>query len=115
MLARKERTWRAEKISMILAEVRAVTATRKEIETKISCEMWERQWRFNKKSEVYLRLFECFEKIHTRLTIFYSEGAAKESLPPFMNDVNSLRAAFQVWVLMARISCLPTRLRYCTA
>jgi hypothetical protein len=49
---------RREDLDVILSEVRAVTATQREIESKISGEMWERQWRLNQKRDVYARLIE---------------------------------------------------------
>jgi hypothetical protein len=49
---------RKEDLDIILAEVRAATATQREIEATISGEMWEHQWRLNQKRDVYARLIE---------------------------------------------------------
>jgi hypothetical protein len=49
---------RKEDLNEILAEVRAVTITQKEIEAKLSGEQWDRQIRWNQKRDLYVNLLQ---------------------------------------------------------
>ena len=49
---------RKEDLNEILAEVRAMTITQKEIEAKISGELWSRQMHWQQKRAIYARLLE---------------------------------------------------------
>lgn len=50
---------RKEDLNEILAEVRAVTVTQREIEAKISGELWDRQMHWTQKKELYGQLVKC--------------------------------------------------------
>jgi hypothetical protein len=50
---------RKEDLEAIVAEIRAVTMTQKEIEAKISGDMWDRQWRLDKKLDAYGRILRA--------------------------------------------------------
>jgi hypothetical protein len=49
---------RKEDLDVILAEVRAVTKSQREIEAKISGDLWDRQMRWQQKRDIYARLLE---------------------------------------------------------
>jgi fructosamine-3-kinase len=49
---------RTEDLDVILTEVRAVTKSQREIEAKISGDLWDRQMRWQQKRDVYGRLLE---------------------------------------------------------
>src|ERR1700730_13504233 len=52
--AEKSKTFaRKEDLDTILAEVRAVTITQKEIEAKLTSQQWDRQMRWNQKRDIY--------------------------------------------------------------
>ena len=50
-------------LDLILAEVRDVTETQKQIETKLSGDLWDRQNQWNHKRDTYARLLEAGQKI----------------------------------------------------
>jgi hypothetical protein len=60
---------RKEDLNALVVEVRAVTVTQKEIEAKISGEMWERQWRLNQKRDVYARLLESMSELRLNVAV----------------------------------------------
>jgi len=49
---------RKEDLDIILAEVRAVTITQKEIESKLSGDLWDRQMHWNQKRDLYVELLD---------------------------------------------------------
>jgi hypothetical protein len=59
LAAKGKNSARREDLDKILAEVRAVTIAQKEIESKISGEMWQRQWRLNQRLDIYSRLLRA--------------------------------------------------------
>jgi hypothetical protein len=54
---------RKEDLDAILAEVRAVTIMQKEIEHKLSSDLWDRQIRWNQKRDMYAQLLQAIRKI----------------------------------------------------
>jgi hypothetical protein len=58
---------RKEDLAEILAEVRAVTITQKEIEARISGDIWDRQWRLNQKRDVYAKVIEGLSEAETTI------------------------------------------------
>jgi hypothetical protein len=54
---------RKEDLEKILAEVRAVTITQKEIESKISSDMWGCQWRLNQTRDAYAGLLRALSGV----------------------------------------------------
>ena len=64
---------RKEDLEQILAEVRAVTITQREIEAKISGDMWERQWRLNQKRDVYTSLLTALHQME----LLYAQARAQ--------------------------------------
>ncbi|MEK7993753.1 MAG: hypothetical protein AAB403_08115 [Planctomycetota bacterium] len=54
---------RKEDLDKILLEVRTVTAAQKEIESKISGELWDRQMKWNQRRDTYARLLEGVERM----------------------------------------------------
>lgn len=68
--------------------MREVTATQKEIEGKISSEMWERQWRLSQKRDIYARLLE--EVSELKLVIEMIEKYRKDDLTSSDNNVADL-------------------------
>jgi len=56
---------RAEDLDRILTEVRAVTASQKQIEAKISDQVWERQWCLNQKRDAYVGLLSAFTDLRS--------------------------------------------------
>src|SRR5215831_14476314 len=53
---------RKEDLENIVAEVRAITATQKEIEAKISGDAWRRQWILDHKREFYVDLLKLISE-----------------------------------------------------
>jgi hypothetical protein len=58
---------RKEDLNEILAEVRAVTVTQKEIEAKLAGELWNRQMVWNQKRDTYAALFKAKDQIEHAL------------------------------------------------
>jgi hypothetical protein len=54
---------RKEDLNEILAEVRAVTIVQKEIESKLSGDLWDRQTRWNQKKDLYGELLGLISKL----------------------------------------------------
>jgi hypothetical protein len=54
---------RKEDLDAILAEVRAVTITQKEIEAKLSGDLWDRQMKWNQKRDIYGDLLRSLQDI----------------------------------------------------
>src|SRR5277367_6744106 len=61
-----------EDISKVLVEVRATTQATKEIEAKISSEVWDRQKRWELKREVLLKILDKLSTAKTALTALYA-------------------------------------------
>jgi membrane protein implicated in regulation of membrane protease activity len=55
---------RKEDLAAILAEVRAVAIAQKEIDAKISGELWERQCRLNQKRDAYANLLIALNRLN---------------------------------------------------
>jgi hypothetical protein len=55
-------------LDKIEEQVRAVTITQREIEAKISSEVWDRQWRVNETLKVYTQVLRA---MHDYMTILY--------------------------------------------
>jgi hypothetical protein len=71
---------RKEDLNGLVAEVRAVTITQKEIEARISGDLWERQWRLNQKRDAYARLLDLGQQIVDQyiLLLGYGKMAASD-------------------------------------
>ena len=53
---------RQDSLGKILEEVRAVTATQKVIEAKVSGEMWQQQWRQGQKLKIYSQVLQAINE-----------------------------------------------------
>ena len=76
---------RKEDLDIILAEVRAITATQKEIEAKISGDLWMRQWRLNQTRDAYVGLLRALSGLlgaHADRTVMLKRGAAMPAKEP---------------------------------
>lgn len=58
---------RKEDLNEILAEVRAVTITQKEIEANMAGELWNRQMIWNNKRDTYAALFKAKDQMENAL------------------------------------------------
>jgi hypothetical protein len=64
---------RQDSLGKILDEVRAVTATQKVIEARISGEMWQQQWRQGQKLKIYSQILQAINEYSVWLSDL-SEG-----------------------------------------
>lgn len=90
---------------MILVEVRAVTITQKEIEAKLSGDLWDRQMRWNQNKEAYYSLLKSlhdFTEVTGNLSSFidqYNRADAPlkqkrlNGLTERVGDLNEARAS----------------------
>ena len=60
---------RKEDLNEILAEVRAVTITQKEIESKLAEDLWSRQTIWNQKRDTYIALFRAIDELQKSLGV----------------------------------------------
>jgi hypothetical protein len=73
---------REHDLKLILDEVRAVTATQKQIEARISNEIWQQQWQLTQLRDVYALLLDKLEEI----TITRSRAQNHNSLTPELRE-----------------------------
>lgn len=95
---------RKEDLDAILAEVRAVTITQKDIEAKLTDQVWDRQNRWNQKREIYAELVKQTSDLaaHHQVTANYltmmsrlSDHNAKRDVAEQLNDVSQKLANAQ--------------------
>ena len=70
---------RKEDLDGLVAEVRAVTIVQKEIEAKISGDLWERQWRLDQKRDAYARLMDLGQQIIDQYVLLLGYGKTAAS------------------------------------
>ncbi len=82
---------RKEDLDKILSEVRAVTIAQKEIEGKISGELWDRQWRLNQQREAYVTLIAALQAYGIALNERTSAvlGPPEEDSGPAVEKLNN--------------------------
>ncbi len=103
---------RNQDLELILTEVKAVTASQKEIEAKISDRVWERQWRLNQKRDAYVGLLNAF----TELGSIYAKmqlalrGLANEDYTHVDAQIPDLLAGVDRAVSFARLFVSPEAL-----
>lgn len=86
---------RKEDLNAIVAEIRAVTITQKEIEAKISGDVWHEQMLFTQRRDIYLELIRILQDISNGANnLSYIIGTLKRSA---QNEVEqtSMREHFQ--------------------
>ena len=71
---------RKEDLDVILAEVRAVTITQKEIEHKLGTEFWHTQMQWNEKRDMYVRLIRATLDIQNVYSAFPFADAGDDDL-----------------------------------
>lgn len=101
---------RQEDIDKILAEVRAVTITQKEIEKKLSGDLWHEQQRRNEKKELYIQFFatwaraeRCLNRMHETLSRRDTK-AFGEGLQECVEALQELDQQMSVFVLFMPIA-----------
>jgi hypothetical protein len=85
---------RKEDLDLILAEVRAVTATQKQIEARISNEVWQQQWRLTQLRDAYALLLDKLEEVTiVRQRVRNSDGLTPENRAAFEEKYFEYRQA----------------------
>jgi hypothetical protein len=72
---------RKEDLDIILAEVRAITITQKEIEAKISGELWNRQMVWNQRRDAYAGLLKAMDRDMERVSSELAQE--RDGIAPF--------------------------------
>jgi len=110
---------RKEDLAEILAEVRAVTVTQKEIETKLSGEQWDRQTRWNQKRDLYGDLLTIGQDLGSALGRIPSilkmqaddrpnfKATGNKNLSECLDAVSEGTSAFNKKLMLAMIFMMP--------
>jgi len=111
-----------EDIDKLVAQMAAVTSATKEIEAKISGDLWDRQMRWNQKRDIYGRLLDALDRIQMSLRralaadeafhIYHGETAkeAAEAFAQAQKDVAALTGEFIRATTLARLFASPDAL-----
>jgi hypothetical protein len=95
---------RKEDLEKILAEVRVVTATQKEIESRISGALWDRQWRLNHKLDIYSRALRAISDYmvwlldHSENAKFSTDNTTTKECGPIAEEFYSAYAVVPLFV-----------------
>jgi hypothetical protein len=91
---------RKEDLDAILAEVRAVTITQKEIEHKLSGDLWHQQVKWNHKRDAYLDLlkvaYKAWESYTGIAAILRHRAVSADEMHEFVQNQLPLITAFNV-------------------
>jgi hypothetical protein len=101
---------RKEDLDAILAEVRAVTVATKEIEAKISGELWYRQMHWTEKKDLYGQLVKNVNELLRHLNVVETQEEPNEvGLNKIMGKLNAANhELLQLWALamiFANVEC----------
>jgi hypothetical protein len=112
---------RKEDLDAILAEVRAVTITQKEIESNLSGDLWNRQMHWNQKRDVYAELIRVgitFTSIYVGLNVIMkglSDGYTQSEVGPLILErdkfLHRLHEAHLEYARLFSVACIFANMR----